>query len=593
MKALIKVGYGCNDHCAFCHTLDVRHLDGEDAEVRAKIHRAKALGYQMIVLSGGEPTIRPELVSWAELSASLDLDFGLVTNGRMLAYPELVDTLLGHRLAYVYLSLHGGSARVHDLMVRSKAFTETYGSLANLSGRGIDLHVNCVVTKQNLAHLRGVVDAMRAYPDAQLKFSMVEPKGGGDKLFARLMPRVREVATAVADAIGYGDSLGMRVAHGALPFCLLPGLEDRYDDLKTHRFAAMVEIGEPDFFPVDDKNKVQPEPCDGCALRGSCPGLYRGYHEAFGHEELMAVSAGARSNSFDYVFDSHVTTRGECPLRDGDQGVTPWDRGRHLFVRHGDRVARFVATSRDFSDVEMAEVKQELGQVYYDVSQKAAPDDFARDLVKLKRAAMCDSCAHEPECTGMHEPVMEDVFGRDDARLRERLRALRGDVLDIGCGESPYAEELAEAAEAGTLRYVGVDPDAPRIASLRAAMPWAELHVADVDALGVLGARRFDHVLVLRSWNHLPDPLRAARRLASLVRPGGSLTVVDNVAFGLARTPAQTRRAQRGPARFEHHRNDGVAEARRCFEGLGMHETAREDVGMATSNQWMLMLRAV
>ena len=37
MKALIKVGYGCNNHCTFCHTLDVRDVDGAAPEIDAKI----------------------------------------------------------------------------------------------------------------------------------------------------------------------------------------------------------------------------------------------------------------------------------------------------------------------------------------------------------------------------------------------------------------------------------------------------------------------------------------------------------------------------------------------------------------------------
>ena len=47
-KALIKVGYGCNEHCAFCHTLDVREVQGGSAEVEARIRRAAALApYQV------------------------------------------------------------------------------------------------------------------------------------------------------------------------------------------------------------------------------------------------------------------------------------------------------------------------------------------------------------------------------------------------------------------------------------------------------------------------------------------------------------------------------------------------------------------
>ena len=59
-KALIKVGYACNEHCGFCHTLEVRHIQGSTAEIDNKIRRAAELGHEMVVLSGGEPTIRPE-----------------------------------------------------------------------------------------------------------------------------------------------------------------------------------------------------------------------------------------------------------------------------------------------------------------------------------------------------------------------------------------------------------------------------------------------------------------------------------------------------------------------------------------------------
>jgi uncharacterized Fe-S cluster-containing radical SAM superfamily protein len=271
VKALIKVGYGCNDHCTFCHTLDVRHVDAPADEIDRKIDRARALGHTMVVLSGGEPTIRPELVRWARRVAARDMDLGLVTNGRVLSYPAVVAELLALRLRYVYLSLHGGSRTIHNRLVRADAFAETHGALAQLSGHGLDLKVNCVVTLQNVDHLRGVVDAVLPYPDATLKFSMVEPKGGGAALFAALSPRVSDAAARVVDAIEYGlaraGAGGPRFAHGGFPLCLMPGHEHRFADLKTDRFATMIEVGEPDFFPVDDDNKLQPDAaCAGCAL---------------------------------------------------------------------------------------------------------------------------------------------------------------------------------------------------------------------------------------------------------------------------------------------------------------------------------------
>lgn len=592
MKALIKVGYGCNENCTFCHTRDVRHIDGSGAEVHAKIERARQLGHTMVVLSGGEPTIRPELMDWATHVARLGMDFGLVTNGLVLAYPEVVDALMARRLKYVYQSLHGASERVHDSIVRADAFEAAWKAVANLADRGLDYTINVVVTRQNLDHLRAMVDALLPFPAVALKFSMVQPKGGAARAFDALIPPVAEVAARVVDAIRYGQerSAGrQRYAHDGIPFCLLPGYEGLYDDLKTHGYASMVEIGEPDFFPVDDKDKRQPEACRGCSLRGACPGLFAGYLERFGADELRPVRGRPRSNSFNYAFEQLVTARagGLCPLR--EDGVTPWDRGRELFVRHGERIARFRTATRDFADVEIEHVKHDLGQVYLDISHKASPDDFARDLLPLRRSAWCNPCPERDRCTGLFEPVREDLFDRDDTRVRELLAGLRGDVLDVGCGDGPYDDVLAPLAAEGRIRYVGFDPDAGRIAALRVRRPWADLRVGGAETIAL--ERRFDHVLVLRSWNHLADPDAVAARLIERMRPGASLLVVDNVAFGLARTRTQAMRGEQSDAGFEHYRNDDAAEAHAVLERHGLVLSERADISPRSSNQWLIRYR--
>jgi pyruvate-formate lyase-activating enzyme/SAM-dependent methyltransferase len=598
MKALVKVGYGCNNHCTFCHTLDVREIDAPTDEVDRKIDRAARLGHTMIVLSGGEVTMRKELLRWAARSAARGLDFGLVTNGRMLAYAELVERLVKLRLRYVYMSLHGGTAKLHNSLVRADAFAQTVAAVGNLAGRGLDFTVNTVVTRQNLPHLRGVVDALLAWPDVVVKFSMVQPKGGGEKLFEHLMPRVSDVAARVRDAIEYGleKSGGKQTfTHDGLPFCLLPGHEHRYDDLKTHRFATMIEVGEPDFFPVDDLAKVQPDDeCGRCAVRGPCPGLYAGYREVHGDGEVKAVTGRARSNSFTYVHEgthgplAAAGGAGACPVR--TDGVTPWDRGRILFLHEGERVERYRTESRDFTDVEIAHTKLQLGQVYDDGSGKLAPDDFARDLVALRRSAACDPCAERDRCGGLWERSGEDVFTRDDARVRDAVRALRGDVLDVGCGEGRYEDVIAPGAEAALVRWVGLEPDPSRAQALRArAASWPGAEVRLGEAEDVADEARFDHVLVLRSWNHLHDPRRAAAALARALRPGGTMLVVDNLAYGLLRRRAP---ADPGPgAAWEHFRNDDAGRAHALLSALPLELLERADVLPGSSNQWLLRYR--
>jgi SAM-dependent methyltransferase len=492
------------------------------------------------------------------------------------------------------MSLHGGTAKVHNSLVRADAFEQTFAAVKNLAGRGLDFTVNTVITRQNVDRLQGIVDLLLPFPDVVLKFSMVQPKGGADRLFDQLIPRVSDVAARVVEAIEYG--LGKtqgagRYAHDGIPFCLLPGHEHRYDDLKTHRFRTMIEIGEPDYFPVDDRDKVQPAECERCALRGPCPGLYRGYREVHGEGEIHAIRDRARSNSFHYVRESLAGTLddGRCPVR--QDGVTPWDRGRYLFLRQGNEVLRCRTDSRDFTDLEIERTKHDLGQVYLDTSNKDAPDDFARDLGALRRSAICEPCPERSRCAGMFEPAPGDVFTRDDARVTELLAGLRGDVLDVGCGEGRYGEVLEPLARAGRVRYVGREPSAERVEALRSRWPWATVEQGDAESLDVEGA--FDHALVLRSWNHLREPERALLAILRALRPGGTLTVVDNIAFGLVRERAQAERAEGGNASFEHYRNDDAERADAAISKLGYVRLERRDVAPGTSNQWLLRYERV
>jgi SAM-dependent methyltransferase len=78
-------------------------------------------------------------------------------------------------------------------------------------------------------------------------------------------------------------------------------------------------------------------------------------------------------------------------------------------------------------------------------------------------------------------------------------------VLDVGCGDRPYDELLAGAAE-----LVGFDvPGNPR----------ADLH-GSIEAVPVEDAA-FDVVLCLQVLEHVPDPAAAVRELRRAVRPGG------------------------------------------------------------------------
>ena len=286
MKGLLKVGYTCNNSCIFCHSSEHRRQpDLTTAEVAARIDACAAAGCDTVVLSGGEPTIRPDLLRVARHAADRGLDFGLVTNGRMLAYGGLLDRLRARRLRYLYVSLHGDET-THDAMVRAGAQAQTLAGVRAAARCGLRPTVNCVVTRHNVGALGALVDQLADLGPLRVTLSMVEAKGRALEAFDDVVPTVTEAAAAIAAAVGRARGRGLEAAHDGTPFCLLPGLEDLYDDLRTNGFAFMAEAFEAELSPVDDRNRVRPAPCGGCAHAAGCPGLYRAYFDRRGDGEL-------------------------------------------------------------------------------------------------------------------------------------------------------------------------------------------------------------------------------------------------------------------------------------------------------------------
>lgn len=296
-KVLLKVGYACNNRCVFCHSAPYRgRVDAPTRSLAAKITAARLRGFEMVVFSGGEATIRPDLGALVRRVRAEGMALGFVTNGRRFADPRFLAAMQRCALGYVYMSLHGARAETHDRLVGARAHAEALAAVRALARvPDLQLTVNTVVTAWNVEELRGIVDLVLDAGGLRVKFSYLEPKGDALPRLDELQLPPTEVAAAVRDAMAYGESRaaarGVEMAWDALPFCLMEGLEDRYDDLRTNRIEEMSEAFETAFFPVDHLNKGQAPACAACARRDDCPGLYHEALERYGAECLRPLAA--------------------------------------------------------------------------------------------------------------------------------------------------------------------------------------------------------------------------------------------------------------------------------------------------------------
>jgi ubiquinone/menaquinone biosynthesis C-methylase UbiE len=155
-----------------------------------------------------------------------------------------------------------------------------------------------------------------------------------------------------------------------------------------------------------------------------------------------------------------------------------------------------------------------------------------------------------------------EARGRTPAQSRLRRRFLKfvpieagARVLEVGCGTGVVVRDLARlVGRRGEI--VGVDLSRRLLARARelgrdaARGPRIALRVADGASLP-FAAGRFDAALAITVILHVPDPLRVAREMARVTRPGGRVGLQDQD-FGVVAIThpdrALTERIMRGVA---------------------------------------------
>jgi SAM-dependent methyltransferase len=235
-------------------------------------------------------------------------------------------------------------------------------------------------------------------------------------------------------------------------------------------------------------------------------------------------------------------------------------------------------------------VKAEWCHLFLDRAAPGMLDDFKEGMRRVVPDPVCDPCAHRAACGRRHLVVDGQPFAREEAWIAAHVRNLRGRVLDVGCGEQMYRDELAALLRAGTIAYTGLDPDTESLARFRAAVPDARLHLGDIEHFAGEPAS-YDHVLCLRSLNHVRDVDEAFSRMAGLLSPGGSLLLVETTPFAMLRTPEQVAAADRAPrAGHQHFRNVSSEDVLPLVGRHGFRVVAHHRAGRETTNQWILLL---
>ncbi len=154
----------CNLTCLHCYSISADiDFPGElsTAEVLGVMDDLKAFNVRALILSGGEPLLRPDLFEIAARGKALGFYLGLSTNG------TLIDAPLARRIAhagfdYVGISLDG-LWQTHDRFRRKAgAFDKSLAALRLCRDLNVKVGVRFTLTQDNFADLPGLLDLVEA-----------------------------------------------------------------------------------------------------------------------------------------------------------------------------------------------------------------------------------------------------------------------------------------------------------------------------------------------------------------------------------------------------------------------------------------------
>jgi cyclic pyranopterin phosphate synthase len=301
-RADIKVGFRCNNHCAFCVQGDKRkHQPVRSLErIRADLRESQQRGADAVVFTGGEPTIHEHILDAVRAARELGYsEVQMQTNGRRFAYAGFCREAIEAGVTEFGLALHASTAELHDRLTEAPgSHAQTLRGIANLRRLGQRVITNSVVTSLNYRDLPRLARLLVAAGVDQYQFAFVHVVGRAAENRGWLVPRKSDVRPYALAGLDVGREAGVACMTEAIPYCFMAG----YEEHVAERIIPREVIFDADRMVEDytcyrlQEGKVRGPRCPACAWFGRCEGPWREYPELYGWDEFVPVAAAPKAS---------------------------------------------------------------------------------------------------------------------------------------------------------------------------------------------------------------------------------------------------------------------------------------------------------
>jgi AdoMet-dependent heme synthase len=198
--AIWETTQACDLACKHCRASARPERDGAEldtAEGRRLLESLAAGGVPLVVLTGGDPAKRPDLVELVAHGRSLGLTMGLTPSATARITPELVVDLARAGLSRLAISIDGADARTHDAFRGAPGSFDLSLSILGAARRaGVSTQVNTSIHVGNIEALAQMVPVVRRAGAALWSVFFVVPTGRAGR---SLLPSADAVESALVE----------------------------------------------------------------------------------------------------------------------------------------------------------------------------------------------------------------------------------------------------------------------------------------------------------------------------------------------------------------------------------------------------------
>ena len=294
--AYLQLTRVCNQTCRFCsnpetgHTIPLR---------RAKdwIDRFHERGYAGLILTGGEPTLHPDLAKIIRHARRRGIPPRMITNGQRAGEPGFLESLHEAGLDHMHVSVYSHRPRVQGFLTgKADSLACITRTLDEARRLGMRVDINTVISRYNANHLSGLVRwILKQWPGIHhFVWNNLDPMMNRAAKNTDTIPKLRDLEVELFRAMSHLRASDRTFRVERVPLCFMTD----FAECSTETRKIVKSEGRAIYF-LDEKGiKVQDQKafwsygkaprCSVCALEPVCAGLYE-MDRYYSSDELCPV----------------------------------------------------------------------------------------------------------------------------------------------------------------------------------------------------------------------------------------------------------------------------------------------------------------